>query len=68
MRVTEERRTRAQVVVDVFAAGDVPDAAAFAARDDEVQLGRQDEEAEAAAGEIAAGVGEKLLLPLRNAA
>ena len=52
VRVAEQRGPGAQVVVDVLAARDVPDVAALAARDDEVQLGRQDEEAEAAAGEV----------------
>ena len=42
--------------------GDVPDAAALAALDHEVELGRQDEEAESAAGEVLARVGEQLRL------
>ena len=62
MRVPEQRRAGAQVVVDVLAACHVPHVAAFAAGDDEVELPRQDEKAEAAAGEIAAGGGEKLRL------
>ena len=59
MRVTEERRPRAQVIVEVLAPRDVPDAAAFATRDDEVQFGREDEEPETAAGEEFAGGGEQ---------
>ena len=60
MRVAEQRRAGAQVVVDVLASGDVPDAAALPALDHQVEIGRQHEEAEPAAGEVPARVGEEL--------
>ena len=59
MRVPEEDRARREVVVDVLASGDVPHAAALAALHHQVQLGRDDEEAGAASGEILPGVGEE---------
>jgi hypothetical protein len=62
MRMTEQGGAGAEVVVNVFAAGDVPDAASGAACDDQVQLGRQHEQPESAAGEETPGVAQQILL------
>ncbi len=62
MRVTEQCRPRTQVIVDVFAARDVPQMRAFRVRDHQVQFRRQHEKTEAAAREIAAGGGQQLRL------
>src|SRR5262249_16495286 len=51
VRVTEERRARAQVIVEILAPRYIPDAASFAAGDDEIELRRKDETAETAACE-----------------
>ena len=59
MRVPEEHRARAEQVVDVLLPRDAPHAAALAALDHEVEIGRQLEEAEPAAGEVLARVGEE---------
>jgi hypothetical protein len=50
------------VIVEILAAGHVPDAAPLAAGDDEVELRRKDEEAETAAGEEFARGGKEDVL------
>jgi hypothetical protein len=66
MPVSEQHRSGAEVVVDVLSPGDVNDPAASPVVDDQVQIGRQHEEARAAASQVARGVGEKLLLADRS--
>jgi hypothetical protein len=46
VRMAKQGGAGTEVVIDVFAAGDVPDAASGAACDDQVQLGRQHEQPE----------------------
>jgi hypothetical protein len=58
IRMPEQCRAGTQVVVDVLAARDIPEAAACAALYDEIQLGRELEEPKSAAGEVLARVGK----------
>jgi len=50
------------VIVEILAAGHVPDSAPFSAGDDEIELGRKDEEPEAAACEKLTRGGKKDVL------
>src|SRR5579884_641661 len=65
MRVPEERGPRSQVVVDEVPAGHVDDVAPAAFGDDQVHVGGQHEQAEPAAGQIAAGTIEEVGLAAR---
>src|SRR5438067_11252530 len=60
MGVAQQRRTRAQVVIDKVAADDVGDVAAVSLGDDQVAFVRENEQAQAATSEIATRAVEKI--------
>src|SRR5216683_8266629 len=64
--VAEQRRSRAQVVVDEVSSGDVGDVAAVAFGDHQVDFVRQDEQAQPATSEITTGAVEKIGLGLNE--